>query len=178
MSQFINSFTHLFIHSSIHLLFYTSTHLFTLQSICIHPFRRRFIHSSSYLWNGFSVSDTGGQQYWFLYPVVPDTKRVPGDRPAAAIAVEADRPADPSHAHLRAKVNKVNVLLMCTNLQKAAVFALISWYESRCSNKNTQIHLPRSCSGFWRGACGEDGLSGDGGTTATQQVEQHCRRHG
>lgn len=57
-----------------------------------------FIHPSSYLWNGFSISDAGGQQYRFFYPVVPDTKWVPGDRPAAAVAVEADGPAGSPHA--------------------------------------------------------------------------------
>lgn len=85
------------------------------QTPSCHTWIRSLIHHSlSHLRERFSVSDAGGQQHGLLDPVVPDTKRVPGDRPAAAVAAEADRPARPPHTHhpqqcpthLRADVNK------------------------------------------------------------------------
>lgn len=70
-----------------------------INSPIIHLFIHVFIHSSCYLWNGFSIFDTGGQQDGFFYPVVPDTERVPGDQTAAAIAIETERPACLPHAN-------------------------------------------------------------------------------
>lgn len=54
---------HVFMCSSVH----RSLPSFILPSLSL-ALRR------PHLWDGFSMSDTGRQQNWFLYPVVPDTK--------------------------------------------------------------------------------------------------------
>lgn len=154
-----------------------SVHYFihTSVSSSIQTFIDQFIHPSSYLWNGFPIFDTGGQQYWFLYPVVPDAKWVPGDWQAAAVAVDADRPAGLSHGHhpeqSPAHLQDVN------SSTKSGKSFLRSSNLPNASNVE-ETHLCGRCGGFWRGASGEEGLPGDGAATTTQQIEEHCRRHG